>query len=63
MRIHDVTRPVFSREAGVVGRPSLRCGWSVRLPDDGVNAAELSFGAHTPASRERQVSGAGAPRA
>jgi arylformamidase len=47
MRIIDVTRPVFTGMPVWPGDPPCRCGWSARLPDDGVNAAELSFGAHT----------------
>jgi arylformamidase len=47
MRIVDVTRPVFPGMPVWPGDPPCRCGWSARLPDDGVNAAELSFGAHT----------------
>jgi arylformamidase len=47
MRIIDVTRPVFAGMPVWPGDPPCRCGWSARLPDDGYNAAELSFGAHT----------------
>jgi arylformamidase len=47
MHIIDVTRPVFSGMPVWPGDPPCRCGWSARLPDDGVNAAELSLGAHT----------------
>ncbi|HEV7588760.1 MAG TPA: cyclase family protein [Longimicrobium sp.] len=47
MRIIDVTRPVFAGMPVWPGDPPCRCGWSARLPDDGFNAAELSFGAHT----------------
>jgi arylformamidase len=47
MRIVDVTRPVFAGMPVWPGDPPCRCGWSARLPGDGVNAAELSFGAHT----------------
>ncbi|HVG45696.1 MAG TPA: cyclase family protein [Longimicrobium sp.] len=47
MRIIDVTRPVFTGMAVWPGDPPCRCGWSARLPSDGFNAAELSFGAHT----------------
>src|SRR4051812_2597133 len=47
MRIIDVTRPVFAGMPVWPGDPPCRCGWSARLPGDGYNAAELSFGAHT----------------
>lgn len=48
MRIHDVTRPVFSGMPVWPSDPPCRCGWSARLAyNDGFNAAELSFGAHT----------------
>lgn len=47
MRIYDVTRPVFAGMPVWPGDPPCRCGWSARLPGDGVNAAELSLGVHT----------------
>jgi arylformamidase len=47
MRIHDVTRPVFTAMPVWPGDPPCRCGWSARLAIDGYNAAELSLGAHT----------------
>ena len=47
MRIIDVTQPVFAGMPVWPGDPPCRCGWSARLPGDGFNAAELSFGAHT----------------
>jgi arylformamidase len=47
MRIIDVTRSVSTGIPVWPGDPPFRCGWSARLPDDGVNAAELSFGTHT----------------
>jgi|SRR4051794_6993184 len=47
MRIIDVTRPVFTGMPVWPGDPPCHCGWSSRLPGDGVNVAELSFGAHT----------------
>jgi arylformamidase len=42
-----VTRPVFAGMPVWPGDPPCRRGWSARLPGDGYNAAELSFGAHT----------------
>jgi len=47
MRIIDVTRPMFAGMPVWPGDPPCRCGWSARLPEDGVNVAELSFGVHT----------------
>lgn len=47
MRIIDVTRPMSTGMPVWPGDPPCRCGWSARLPGDGFNAAELSFGAHT----------------
>jgi hypothetical protein len=47
MRIIDVTRPVFAGMPVWPGDPPCHCRWSARLPGDGYNAAELSFGAHT----------------
>jgi len=47
MRIIDLTRPVFTGMPVWPGDPPCHCGWSSRLPGDGFNAAELSFGAHT----------------
>lgn len=47
MRIHDVTRPMTAGMPVWPGDPPCRCGWYARLPHDGANGAELSFGAHT----------------
>jgi arylformamidase len=47
MRIIDATRPMFTGMPVWPGDPPCHCGWSSRLPGDGFNAAELSFGAHT----------------
>jgi len=47
MRIIEATRSVSTGMPVWPGDPPFRCGWSARLPDDGVNAAELSLGTHT----------------
>jgi arylformamidase len=47
MRIHDVTRPVFSGIPVWPGDAPCRVGWTDHIAEGGANVAELSLSVHT----------------